>query len=129
MKKHDDFWITPQNPPNLKKNTWLLGLFFFFSGLNCILGAILDSSKEDSGYLILMGLCLLIVLPIIVTDERMANRGKLAVIGSSAMFMFVSLLVAFVLSSCIILFVFLLESFSVISYFLLKKCLHKNSKM
>lgn len=124
MKKNNDYWVTHQNTPNLKRNTVLIGMFFFFSGLNCFLCATLGRAKsgeELSAYLILMGVCLFLVLPAQVLDKRRANRGLLAVVSSAVMCLFVSILVAYVSSFELMLLALLIESSVVVAYVILTK--------
>lgn len=131
MKNSNDYWVTYQNTHNLKRNTVLIGMFFFFSGLNCFLCATLEqanSSKELSAYLILMGVCLFLVLPAQVLDKRRANRGILAVASSAVMYLFVSILVACVSSFEPILWALLFESAIAAGYVIHKKHSEKTFK-
>lgn len=83
-KKKYDFPVNRQNTPDLKLYNWLLGLFWGFSGFNCILSHFILQTKSDEapGFLLALGIISLLLIPLKLLDDRKENRGLLAVVGS-----------------------------------------------
>ena len=67
-----DYYVSKQNTPKLKLYTWLIGLFYGFSGLNALLSVLcyqgMDTEKRAAGWII--GICMCVMVPVAIKDRR-----------------------------------------------------------
>ena len=87
MKKKYNFFVSG-NMPNLKLFTQLIGLCFETLGLNFLLAYLYGKFAADfecSAVLPVLSLIMFALTPIVVTDEKGANRGLFAVICGEVM--------------------------------------------
>lgn len=82
--KNYDFFVSRRNTPNLKLYTWLIGMFYAFSGLNSLLSALVcrecDKETVFGGWL--LGILMCLMVPLAVNDPRRENRNLGAVIAT-----------------------------------------------
>lgn len=87
MKKEYNFFVSG-NMPNLKLFTQLIGLCFGTLGLNFLLAYLYGRFAVDFEYsamLPVLSVIMFVLTPIVVTDEKRANRGLFAVICGEVM--------------------------------------------
>ena len=87
MKKEYNFFVSG-NLPNLKLFTQIIGLCFGTLGLNFLLAYLYGRFAADFEYsavLLLLSVIMFVLTPIVVTDEKRANRGVFAVICGEVM--------------------------------------------
>ena len=87
MKKKYNFFVS-NNMPDLELYTQLIGLCFGTLGLNFLLAYLYGKFAvefEHSAVLLLLSVLMFVLTPIVVTDEKKANRGLLAVICGEVM--------------------------------------------
>ena len=87
MKKEYNFFVSG-NLPNLKLFTQLIGLCFGTLGLNFLLAYLYGRFAADFEYsavLLLLSVIMFVLTPIVITDEKRANRGLFAVICGEVM--------------------------------------------
>ena len=83
-KKKYDLPVSRGNTPDLDLYTWLLGLFYGFTGINALLTHFggRHVPPEMPATFLLLGICFLLLTPLAVTDQRRDMRGLFAVVGS-----------------------------------------------
>lgn len=106
-----DSFADKRNTPHLKKNTWLLFLFYLFTSVNfCVTAAM---SRGADAILLraawAMGILFLLLAPVAAADKRRANRGLGAVIGGGAVHCLCAVMCAVVFSLPQLLFVYIGE--------------------
>ena len=106
-----DLFADKRNTPHLKKNTWLLFLFYLFTGVNfCVTAAM---SRGADAILLraawALGILFLLLAPVVAADKCRANRGLGAVIGGGAVHCLCAVMCAVVFSLPQLLFVYIGE--------------------
>ncbi len=96
-KKQYDLPVSRGNTPDLDLYTWLLGLFYGFTGVNALLVyfAGRHDSPEMAASCLLLGISSLLLTPLAVIDRRQEMRGLFAVVGSGIMHLFLAGFCAF----------------------------------
>ena len=81
-KKHgkNDFFVSSRNTPHLREKTIIIGMAYLFSGANCIVCGLVCAEGSVVQMELLLGITMLLMVPISVTDEKRENRGMLATI-------------------------------------------------
>ncbi len=75
-RMHDEL-VTLTNTPKLREKTIVLGLSYFYAGINNIIYGIMKGETDG----VFIGIILILFVPIAITDNRKENRGTGAVIG------------------------------------------------
>ena len=79
MEKYT-FFVNDSNTPHLREKTIILGMAYFFSGLNLIACGLLNAADRVIIEDILIGIVFLLMSFISTRDKRQENRGTLAVV-------------------------------------------------
>ena len=79
MEKYT-FFVNDSNTPHLREKTFILGMAYFFSGLNLIACGLLNAADRVIIEDILIGIVFLLMAFISTRDKRQENRGTLAVV-------------------------------------------------
>ena len=79
MEKYT-FFVNDSNTPHLREKTIILGMAYFFSGLNLIACGLLNAADRVIIEDILIGIVFLLMAFISTRDKRQENRGTLAVV-------------------------------------------------
>ncbi len=112
MKNKSDFWATTKNIPHLYLYTKLIGCCFSFVGLNFLIMFLylkfINQNKFDI-LLLFLGILMLILTPVVVTDPRKENRNILYVVFSFFFFSLCTVSTAIMFNFLWILIVFLFE--------------------
>ena len=86
--------------PNLTLYTWLLGMFYCFTGLNCVVaylhfvrcGIRIQDELDPADMSLMLGVVMLLVTPIMIIDKRKSERNLGAVVGSGFVHLFTTLM-------------------------------------
>ena len=79
MEKYT-FFVNDSNTPHLREKTIILGMAYFFSGLNLIACGLLNAADRVIIEDILIGIVFLLMAFISTRDKRQENRGTPAVV-------------------------------------------------
>ena len=79
MEKYT-FFVNDSNTPHLREKTIILGMAFFFSGLNLIACGLLNAADRVIIEDILIGIVFVLMSFISTRDKRQENRGTPAVV-------------------------------------------------
>ena len=74
------FFVNDSNTPQLREKTIILGMAYFFSGLNLIACGLLNAADRVIIEDIFIGIVFLLMSFISTRDKRQENRGTLAVV-------------------------------------------------
>ena len=85
MEKYT-FFVNDSNTPHLREKTIILGMAYFFSGLNLIACGLLNAADRVIIEDILIGIIFLLMSFISTRDKRQENRGTLAVVLTSVLY-------------------------------------------
>ena len=112
MKKDYDYYVNRKNTPHLDLCTKLIGMFYFWNGMNFILGSVYALSIGQKK-LVVSGLFLGILMCSLIkdktTDKRKNQRDLKAVIGDGIIYAICALGISYVLSFWLLLLVYILE--------------------
>ena len=108
MKKYYDYYVNRRNTPHLDLYTKLIGMFYFWNGMNFILGSVYALSIGQKK-LVVSGLFLGILMCSLIkdktTDKRKNQRDLKAVIGDGIIYAICALGISYVLSFWLLLLV------------------------
>lgn len=79
MEKYT-FFVNDSNTPHLREKTIILGMAYFFSGLNLIACGLLNAADRVISKDILIGIVFVLMSFISTRDKRQENRGTPAVV-------------------------------------------------
>ena len=79
MEKYT-FFVNDSNTPHLREKTFILGMAYFFSGLNLIACGLLNAADRVIIEDILIGIVFVLMSFISTRDKRQENRGTPAVV-------------------------------------------------
>lgn len=85
MEKYS-FFVNDSNTPHLREKTIILGMAYFFSGLNLIACGLLNTADRVIIEDILIGIIFLLMSFISTRDKRQENRGVLATVLTSVLY-------------------------------------------
>ena len=109
MKKDYDYYVNRKNTPHLDLYTKLIGMFYFWNGMNFILGSVYALSIGQKK-LVVSGLFLGILMCSLIkdktTDKRKNQRDLKAVIGDGIIYAICALGISYVLSFWLLLLVY-----------------------
>ena len=119
MKKDYDYYVNRKNTPHLDLYTKLIGMFYFWNGMNFILGSVYALSIGQKK-LVVSGLFLGILMCSLIkdktTDKRKNQRDLKAVIGDGIIYTICALEISYVLSFWLLLLVYILEMICSLGY-------------
>ncbi len=103
-----ELFADKRNTPHLKKYTWLLFLFYLFTGVNFCVTAAMSRGADAILFRVAwaMGILFLLLAPVAAADKRRANRGLGAVIGGGAVHCLCTVMCAVVFSLPQLLFAY-----------------------
>lgn len=114
MKKNMNFFVSDNNTPNLESYTKIIGFTFGSLGINYLIAYLYGKFCVDfkySAYLLLTGVLMFVLVPIVVTDEKRANRGLFATICSIVMHGICTISIIAMMKIQILIIMYLLEVF------------------
>ena len=112
MKKYYDYYVNRRNTPHLDLYTKLIGMFYFWNGMNFILGsayALSIGQKKLAVSGLVLGILMCSLIKDKTTDKRKNQRDLKAVIGDGIIYAICALGISYVLSFWLLLLVYILE--------------------
>ena len=112
MKKYYDYYVNRRNTPHLDLYTKLIGMFYFWNGMNFILGsayALSIGQKKLAVSGLFLGILMCSLIKDKTTDKRKNQRDLKAVIGDGIIYAICALGISYVLSFWLLLLVYILE--------------------
>ena len=112
MKKYYDYYVNRRNTPHLDLYTKLIGMFYFWNGMNFILGsayALSIGQKKLAVSGLVLGILMCSLIKDKTTDKRKNQRDLKAVIGDGIIYTICALEISYVLSFWLLLLVYILE--------------------
>jgi len=90
MKRNYDFFVSLRNQPNKSIYSIIIGLAYFFLGVNLILTYrhCLKMDSENLIQLLLGGVMFMFLSPVFATDNRREMRGIIATAGTCIVYLF-----------------------------------------
>lgn len=80
-RRKNDFFVSSGNTPHLREKTIIIGMSDLLSGANCIVSwLVCAKGSEIQRIVLLLGIIMLLMVPISVTDNSRENRGTFATI-------------------------------------------------
>ena len=79
-KKDYDSVVSPRNTPHLREKTIIIGMSFFFAGINFLFTGVRGAKVDGTlgRCFAIVGIVLILMSPISMVDPRRENRGTLA---------------------------------------------------
>lgn len=108
MKKYYDYYVNRRNTPHLDLYTKLIGMFYFWNGMNFILGsayALSIGQKKLAVSGLVLGILMCSLIKDKTTDKRKNQRDLKAVIGDGIIYTICALEISYVLSFWLLLLV------------------------
>lgn len=108
MKKYYDYYVNRRNTPHLDLYTKLIGMFYFWNGMNFILGsayALSIGQKKLAVSGLFLGILMCSLIKDKTTDKRKNQRDLKAVIGDGIIYTICALEISYVLSFWLLLLV------------------------
>lgn len=108
MKKYYDYYVNRRNTPHLDLYTKLIGMFYFWNGMNFILGsayALSIGQKKLAVSGLFLGILMCSLIKDKTTDKRKNQRDLKAVIGDGIIYAICALGISYVLSFWLLLLV------------------------
>lgn len=108
MKKDYDYYVNRKNTPHLDLYTKLIGMFYFWNGMNFILGsayALSIGQKKLAVSGLFLGILMCSLIKDKTTDKRKNQRDLKAVIGDGIIYAICALGISYVLSFWLLLLV------------------------
>lgn len=108
MKKYYDYYVNRRNTPHLDLYTKLIGMFYFWNGMNFILGsayALSIGQKKLAVSGLVLGILMCSLIKDKTTDKRKNQRDLKAVIGDGIIYAICALGISYVLSFWLLLLV------------------------
>lgn len=95
MSKRDyDEFVSESNTPHLKEKTFVIGASYFFLGVHfviewrwCVINYVSGQSKNNNDLLVL-GILFLLLVPVVIIDNRKVHRGTLYAFISASLYIF-----------------------------------------
>jgi len=112
VKKYYDYYVNRRNTPHLDLYTKLIGMFYFWNGMNFILGsayALSIGQKKLAVSGLVLGILMCSLIKDKTTDKRKNQRDLKAVIGDGIIYAICALGISYVLSFWLLLLVYILE--------------------
>lgn len=116
MKKGYDDYANRRNIPHLNLYTKLIGMFYFWTGTNFILGGICALYMDQKEYMVgglFLGLLMYSMIKDKTRDIRKNQRDLVAVLGDGTVHAVCTFAVIYVLSFRLMIIVYIFEVFSV----------------
>ncbi|MBO4873107.1 MAG: hypothetical protein J5496_06800 [Lachnospiraceae bacterium] len=93
-KRNYDEFVSESNTPHLKEKTFIIGASYFFLGVHfviewrwCVMNSVSGQSKNYY-YLLELGIVFLLLVPIVIRDNRKVHRGTLYAFISASLYIF-----------------------------------------
>ena len=106
-----DYYVDKQNTPKLKLYTWLIGLFYAFSGLNALLSVLgykgTDTEISAAGWVV--GILMCVMVPVAIKDKRRENRNLGAVISSGVVHLSITVFMLLFFQSSFLMVLYVAE--------------------
>lgn len=99
MKKYYDYYVNRRNTPHLDLYTKLIGMFYFWNGMNFILGsayALSIGQKKLAVSGLVLGILMCSLIKDKTTDKRKNQRDLKAVIGDGIIYTICALEISYV---------------------------------